>query len=199
MPRAPSILAAALLALLPAAAPAQPSLPAVVLFDTVCLQCHAAACSGRLALKPESQGGIAGHVERYAGPQAAAMVAELQGLLVRLKTGCALTPPAVEPPADGVWGPEALRPLTLADRRGAFVPLGTLPAGRQRLSLTLDPPQRIRVQVMSAAFDLIADDTVQAGPAESVVAWEGEEDGPAFVRVTAAEGMGRLSLRLRPP
>ncbi|HYG91257.1 MAG TPA: hypothetical protein VD978_33940 [Azospirillum sp.] len=60
------------------------SLSLMVLFDTVCLQCHDAECSGQLALKRESQGAIGGYVERYAGSRSGTTTNELQNLLVQL-------------------------------------------------------------------------------------------------------------------
>jgi len=183
------------LLLVPPAASQEMPTATVVLFDAVCLTCHEGECSGRMALRTErGDEGLAGHVAAYAGRQDDGVVSRLKTLMGRLKTECRMPVPSVAVPADGQWGPESLAPLTLADRRRIFLPLGQLPAGPHSASLRLDSPQRLRLQVVADSFDIVLDEESTIGPTETRVRWQVDEPGPYFLRILGRDPIGLLRI-----
>ncbi|EME71264.1 hypothetical protein H261_04323 [Paramagnetospirillum caucaseum] len=167
----------------------------VVIFDAVCLTCHEGECSGRMALRIErGDEGLAGHVASYAGRQDDGTVSRLKTLMGRLKTECRLPPPPVAVPADGIWEPAALAPLTLADRQRVFLPLGRLQPGAHSVSFRLDEPQRLRLQVVADSFDIVLDEEDNIGPVDRRVRWRVDEPGEYFLRIIARRPMGALHI-----
>lgn len=175
------------------------SLPTVVVFDSICLQCHEGECSGRLALRTDNNpAAVADHVKGYAGPQSGSIVAELKALLGRVKTDCALPPPPVASPDDGQWTPALLSPLTVTDRQRMFVPLGTPGVGAQQLVIRATPSQRIRIQVIAQTFDIIVDEDLEIGPDPATRRWTADDAGPHFLRIIAKAPLGDLFIRNQP-
>lgn len=190
----------ALLVLLPLmlAAPAaaqEMSVATVVLFDAVCLTCHEGECSGRMALRTErGSDGLAGHVASYAGKQDNGTVSGLKTLMSRLKTECRLPPPPVAVPANGIWEPGGLAPLTLADRQRLFVPLGKLASGSHSATFHLDKPQRLRLQVVADTFDIVLDEDSNIGPTATRIHWQVDEPGQYFLRIIGRHPIGALHI-----
>lgn len=184
-----------LLLLILAAPAASQEMPTatVVLFDAVCLTCHEGECSGRMALRTERGGeGLAGHVASYAGRQDDGMVSRLKTLMGRLKTECRLPALPVAVPADGTWEPGSLAPLTTPDRRRIFLPLGQLAPGPHSAEFRLDPPQRLRLQVVADSFDIVLDEESTIGPAGLHARWRVEEPGLYFLRIIGRDPIGPL-------
>ncbi|MDO8606834.1 MAG: hypothetical protein Q7R40_09890 [Phaeospirillum sp.] len=172
------------------------SLPAVTIFDSICLQCHEGECSGRLALRTENNpAAVSGHVKGYAGAQSDGVVAELKALLGRVKTECALPPPPVALPADGQWTPALLESLTVADRLRMFVPLGPLSKQAQRLTIQADQADRVRIQIIAQTFDIVVDEDMAIGPERRDRPWAVDEAGLHFLRIISKSPLGRLSIR----
>ena len=171
------------------------SLATVVLFDSVCLQCHEGECSGRLALRMDKNPeGLAGHVRGYAGQQSEGVVAELQGLMGRLKTACVMPPPPVPVPTDGWWRPAMLRSLTVDDGRRMFVPLGLLDQGKQSLTIRSKESGRIRLQVLTQGFDIVVDQDVDIGGDKGVTTWRVDDSGPHFLRLVSRNAIGEITI-----
>jgi len=104
----------------------------------------------------------------------------------------------VEPPADGWWIPSALQRLTISNRQGVFVLLGTVETGKWLLWLQLYSEDQLRVQVVSLSFDILVDETLWGVSEWRAIAWEADEAGPHFVRVISRRPMGGLSIHRMP-
>lgn len=168
----------------------------VVLFDAICLTCHEGECSGRMALRTSrANQGMAGHVAGYAGPQDDTTVEHLKALMNSLKTQCRLPAPPVPIPAGGIWRPADLSRVTMADRSRMFVPLGRKGTGPQSVTLAVDPPQRLRVQVVADSFDILFEQDMDVAATGTRVGWQNEEDGQYFLRVIGQKPIGAASLR----
>lgn len=188
-------LVAAVLALLPGGTAWAQDIPTstIVLFDSVCLICHEGGCSGRMALRTSRTGdGLAGHVAGYAGPAAVAEVGALKTLMSRLKTECRLPTPPVAIPADGRWDAAGLTALQLPDRTRAFIPLGAAKADEGKLSLRLAQPQRVRVQIVVADFDILHDRELEVGPDGTILRWNSVPGSEEFLRLLARTAMDGL-------
>ncbi len=183
------------LALAVPAAAQEMSTATVVLFDAICLTCHEGECSGRMALRTErSSEGLAGHVAGYAGRQDEGMVSRLKTLMSRVKTECRMPSPPVAVPADGIWNPGSLAPLTLPDRQRLFVPLGKLAPGSHSAVFRLAEPQRLRLQVVADSFDIALDEDSTVGPAGTSIRWRVDEPGEYFLRITGRQPIGALHI-----
>jgi predicted secreted protein len=131
---------AALIAGSPSAARAQPpATTAIVDFNTLCADCHAGQCSGRLSFD-SGAAAARSHIERYRGETHETTIAELFAMLRHVKENCRHYPVVPLRPAVGAWEAGELAPWR-NDRAGAyFIPLGTFPAGRRQVVLELDRP-----------------------------------------------------------
>lgn len=185
-----ALVVGAMLAFGSANAAEPPSTTSVVLFNTVCAQCHELECSGRLTFSCDAvpSARARGHMENYAGALAPDKAAELYGLLEYTKTQCDYYAPQAQIPGDGVWSAAALLPLATPTKTGWFVPIGTLDAGKWRLRMTVTGGQPIDIEVM----------TREGTVAQERVSPEGREASMAF-NVADAGFPHFLRLRSRAP
>jgi hypothetical protein len=131
---------AALIAGSPSAARAQPpATTAIVDFNTLCADCHAGQCSGRLSFD-SGAAAARSHIERYRGETHETTIEELFAMLRHVKENCSHYPVVPLWRAVGAWEAGELAPWR-NDRAGAyFIPLGTFPPGRRQIVLELDRP-----------------------------------------------------------
>ncbi len=161
-----------------------PATGSVVLFNTVCAQCHEMECSRRLTFPPESSTTDArGHVQNYAGHEGLSRMQDLLALIAFTKTRCDYYAPKVPIPADGIWSSAALAPLATPDRTGWFVPLGELPAGSHLLRLEIASRQAIDIEVLTRT-GVVAEERVAAASHEAHVSFRVVAPGtPHFLRL----------------
>lgn len=171
----------------------------VIQFNTVCARCHEMECSRRLSFgSADDPTHARTHVENHGGPQTPEALAGFRALLEFTKTQCDYYPPAVDPPADGIWSAERLRPLRTPDGRFWFVPLG--PAGKGLLRLTLDFSAETEVEAEVIDRDGGNVEVVlPAGDARRLLEVPLARAGlPQYLRLRSREPVLLRELRVRP-
>lgn len=161
-----------------------PTTGSVILFNTVCAQCHEMECSRRLSFSSSAPAGDArGHIQNYAGPQDAAKLEELFGLIEYTKTRCDYYAPEMAVPRDGIWSASDLAPLATPSRTDWFVPLGTLPEKTWVLALRLSGDQPIEIEIVNR-LGLVAQGQSAPGTDEVRLAFAVVDAGlPHFLRL----------------
>jgi len=169
-----------LLLILPSYA-APPTTGSVVLFNTVCAQCHEMECSSRLSFSSDSAiESVNGHVQNYADTFNKTQIEELISLIEYTKTQCDYYAPEVSIPRDGVWSKSALAPLATPTRTGWFVPLGNLSAGAWVVHLNAAGEQPVELEIVTRR-NIVAQETLASGHANIVFSVPGST--PHFLRL----------------
>lgn len=125
----------------------------VVRFNTVCANCHEGECSGRLSFQ-SGVAGAAGHLRRYLGALSEREAADLFALLKYTKEQCRQYPVEAAVPADGRWGAGELEKWRNPVEGGYFIPLGALPSGEQRVSLSFAGTPQGKARITDALFEI---------------------------------------------
>ncbi len=159
----------------------------ILRFNTVCAHCHEGECSGRLSfsLGPEA---AFSHIRRYAGG-----VDDTLGM----KRDCAYAPMAA---------PDLHRPLQreiLDVYRDPvignyFVPLGELEPGRYRLTMRLEVPATLRVEVLNDRFEFLVDECFSCNCALLPITMEIDETAQHFLRLRSPTALRLEELELSP-
>ena len=173
--------------------PAFDTLP-VLRFNTVCAHCHEGQCSGRLSfsLGPEA---TFTHIRRFAGDVDGALVRQLQALLEHMKRECAYAPL----PAPDMHGP-LQREILDAYRDPAtgnyFMPLGKLEPGSYRLTLRLEAPVSLRIEVLNRWFEFLVDECSDCNRTVFPVMLEVDEASKHYLRLRSPTALRLEELRL---
>jgi hypothetical protein len=147
-----------LLAFLPTAgAQLTPSIATIVEFNTVCSDCHAGECSGRLSFD-SGPAAARVHIERYLGNTHEAPIAALFAMLRHVKETCSHYPMVPLRPATGSWEAAELAPWRNARAGAYFIPLGRLAAGRRQIVLEFDRPAEGNAQIDDERMEIMADE-----------------------------------------
>ena len=168
----------------------------VIRFNTVCAHCHEGECSGRLSfsLGPEA---VFSHIRRYAGGVDDTLAGQLYSALERMKRDCAYAPMAA---------PDLHRPLQreiLDVYRDPvignyFVPLGELEPGRYRLTMRLEVPATLRVEVLNDRFEFLVDECFSCNCALLPITMEIDETAQHFLRLRSPTALRLEELELSP-
>jgi hypothetical protein len=134
-----------------------PSIATIVEFNTVCSDCHAGECSGRLSFDSGPAAARA-HVERYLGNTHEVPTAALFAMLRHVKETCSHYPLVPLRPATGSWEAAELAPWRNARVGAYFIPLGRLSAGRRHLLLEFDRPAEGSAQIDDDRMQTVADE-----------------------------------------
>jgi len=186
-----------LLALCPLAVwgnpPASDTLP-VVRFNTVCANCHEGQCSGRLSfsLGPEA---TFSHIRRFAGDADATLVRQLQALLEHMKQECAYAPLPV-PDMQGSLRREILDVYRDPATGNYFMPLGKLEPGSYRLTLRLETPASLRVEILNRWFEFLVDECSDCSRGVFPVTLEVEEASNHYLRLRSESALRLEEFRL---
>ena len=171
----------------------------VVIFNTVCAQCHEGECSGRLSFD-SGRTGAETHIRRYAGEVSTEALGTLYAMLRYTKEHCAYPPTQVKPPADGRWDAAALAAVGLPNRERYFIPLGTLTTGRHVLHLVAGTPVAVRADVTSSAFHVAFEKCVTlAAEPGSRLEFDVPERADYYLRVVGRGAVPLERLELDPP
>ena len=134
-----------------------PSIATIVEFNTVCSDCHAGECSGRLSFD-SGPAAARSHIERYLGNTHEVPIAALFAMLRHVKETCSHYPMVPLRPATGSWAAAELAPWRNARAGAYFIPLGRLAAGRRHLSLEFDRPAEGNAQIDDERMQTVADE-----------------------------------------
>jgi len=134
-----------------------PSIATIVEFNTVCSDCHAGECSGRLSFDSGPAEARA-HIERYLGNTHEVPIAALFAMLRHVKETCSHYPMVPLRPATGSWEAAELAPWRNARAGAYFIPLGRLAAGRRQLALEFDRPAEGDAQIDDDHMQTVADE-----------------------------------------
>lgn len=142
------------------------SLRSFVRFNTVCLTCHEAQCSGRLSF--DSAGDAKSHILRYTGRPTDAEIQEMFVMLKYMKEQCGYYPlPGL--PGSRRWTVAEVGGLRGEDERSYFLPLGALAERDYELRLRFEAETSGTVRITSAAFDEVVNETMRTEQDEVVV------------------------------
>jgi predicted secreted protein len=134
-----------------------PSIATIVEFNTVCSDCHAGECSGRLSFDSGPAAARA-HIERYLGNTLEVPIAALFAMLRHVKETCSHYPVVPLRPATGSWEAAELAPWRNARAGAYFIPLGRLAAGRRQIVLEFDRPAEGNAQIDDESMEIAADE-----------------------------------------
>lgn len=165
----------------------------ILRFNTVCAHCHEGQCSGRLsfALGPEA---AFSHIRRFAGDVDDALTRQLQALLEQMKQECAYAPlPA--PDWQGPLPPEILDTYRDPATGNYFMPLGKLEPGTYRLTLHLEAPVSLRVEILNRWFDFVVDECFDCGRAVFPVTVVVDEASKHYLRLRSSTALRLDELR----
>ena len=173
--------------------PASDTLP-VLRFNTVCAHCHEGQCSGRLSfsLGPEA---AFGHIRRFAGDVDTALVRQLQALLEHMKRECAYAP-LPTPDMQGPLEREILDVYRDPATGNYFMPLGKLEPGTYRLTLRLETPVTLRVEVLNRWFEFLVDECSGCSRSDFTAMLEVDEASNHYLRLRSQTALRLEELRL---
>jgi len=134
-----------------------PSIATIVEFNTVCSDCHAGECSGRLSFD-SGPAAARSHIERYLGNTHEVPIAALFAMLRHVKETCSHYPTVPLRPATGSWEAEELAPWRNARADAYFIPLGRLVAGRRQIVLGFDRPAEGSARIDDERMEIVADE-----------------------------------------
>lgn len=134
-----------------------PSIATIVEFNTVCSDCHAGECSGRLSFGSGPAAARA-QIERYLGNTHEIPIAALFAMLRHVKETCSHYPMVPLRPATGSWEAAELAPWRNSRAGAYFIPLGRLAAGRRQLFLEFDRPAEGSAQIDDDRMQTVADE-----------------------------------------
>lgn len=138
--------AALLLSLVAQAFASPPSQETLVIFHTVCVNCHEGECSGRLSFEAEASLARS-HVERHAGAVSDSKLALLFAMLRHVKETCSHYPLVASPPTTGIWEAGEIAAWRNDITGAYFIPLGQLDARRYRIELEFAAPASGEVRI----------------------------------------------------
>jgi hypothetical protein len=163
-----------------------------VVFNTLCAKCHEGECSGRLSFDTGS-GTAARHIRNYA-KDSNLSDSEIQGfftVLGYMKEKC-----AIYMPDDGRWRPENLSRFALPSKKGYFIPLGRVEAGRYRLKMELARASPFRAEVMTERIENLLDRFTEGRKRRYLFHFSVEEAATLFLRIRAGESVSLVGLEL---
>jgi hypothetical protein len=134
-----------------------PSIATIVEFNTVCSDCHAGECSGRLSFDSGPAAARA-HIERYLGNTHEVPIAALFAMLRHVKETCSHYPVVPLRPATGGWEATELALWRNARAGAYFIPLGRLSAGRRQIILEFDRSAEGNAQIDDERMEIVADE-----------------------------------------
>jgi hypothetical protein len=134
-----------------------PSIATIVEFNTICSDCHAGECSGRLSFD-SGPAAARSHIERYLGNTHDVPIGALFAMLRHVKETCSHYPTVPPRPATGSWEAAELAPWRNARAGAYFVPLGRLSAGRRQIVLEFDRPAEGNAQIDDERMEIVADE-----------------------------------------
>jgi hypothetical protein len=140
-----------------ASAQPPPSIATIVEFNTVCGDCHAGECSGRLSFDSGPAAARA-HIQRYLGNMHEVPIAALFAMLRHVKETCSHYPMVPLRPATGSWEASELAPWRNARAAAYFIPLGRLAAGRRQIVLEFDRPGEGNAKIDDESMEIAADE-----------------------------------------
>ena len=166
----------------------------ILRFNTVCAHCHEGECSGRLSfsLGPEA---AFSHIRRFAGDVDGTFVRQLQALLEHMKQECEYAPM----PALDVQGPlqrEILDAYQDPATGNYFMPLGKLEPGTYRLTLHLEAPVSLRVEVLNRWFEFLVDECYGCNRTVFTAMLEVDEASNHYLRLRSPTALRLEALRL---
>lgn len=144
---------AALLFSLSAPALAEPpSQETLVLFHTVCVNCHEGECSGRLSFESGAPS-TRSHVERHAGGVSDSKLVQLFAMLRHVKETCSHYPLVVSRATTGIWEASEIAAWRNDITGAYFIPLGVLDEHRYRIELEFAAPTGGAVRIADSRMD----------------------------------------------
>ena len=167
----------------------------VLRFNTVCANCHEGECSGRLSfsLGPEA---TFNHIRRFAGDADTILVRGLQALLEQMKRECAYAPLPV-PDMHGTLQREVLDTYRDPMTGNYFMPLGNLEPGSYQLTLKLESPVSLRVEILNRWFEFLVDECSICRHNEFPVTLEVEEASNHYLRLRSPNALRVEELSFR--
>lgn len=168
------------------------SIKSSVIFNTFCAKCHEGQCSGRLSFNTGSKK-ASNHIKRYAGDSnlTSSETGEFFILLNHMKTKCSILMPY-----DGKWEVTNLSHFALPSKKGYFIPLGLLGAGKYNLKISTKKDAQLKVEILSSQFDHFLDQRIFTDKEEQTLTFKIVGNTNTFIRIQSRNSFQILSLKL---